>query len=76
MTGELKETNDRIDKLREDMTGELKEMKKHTDEGFAFLAKQIEKNKKETKNENRWFMGTILAFLVVMFAALALIPSV
>ena len=75
MTGELKETNDRIDKLREDMTGEMKEMKKYNEEAFARVDKNAEKNRKEIKNEIRWFMGTIIAVMVLMFAGLALISS-
>ena len=75
LMGELRETNARIDKLREELMGKLKETNDRLEESIARLAKQGEKDKKEIKNENRWFLGTILAVLVIMFAVLALMSG-
>lgn len=71
LVGDIKDTNARDDKLREELTLERIERNYRFEESLTRFAKQAEKNKKEIKNENRWLKGTILAFLVVMFAVLA-----
>ena len=83
MTSEFKETNARIDNLRDDMTSEFKETHKRTEEGFARMAKQnedahartiekVEADKRELRNEIRWFMGIVIAALALLTAVLAL----
>ena len=76
MTSEFKETNKRIDNLRDDMTSEIKEvfarLAKQNEEANARTAEKAEADRKELRNELRWFMGIVIAALALLTAVLAL----